>query len=89
MHVIYSILHKGIYLYAKSLSMNSERICVTLPIGLPKRAHDAGINISAVAASAVLRTTEAIEKETGEDCQVQTPAAASVRRASECQPQMS
>jgi post-segregation antitoxin (ccd killing protein) len=47
--------------------MNTERICVTVPIGLPKRAHDAGVNISAVAASAILRTTQTIEKETGDE----------------------
>jgi post-segregation antitoxin (ccd killing protein) len=69
--------------------MQKERIMVTVPIGLPKRAHAAGINVSAVAAAAVLRTTEAIEKETGADCQVQTPATTSVRRVSECLPQMS
>ena len=69
--------------------MASEQVMVTFPIGLRDRAHAAGLNVSGVAASAVLRTTQAIEKETGADCQVQTPAAASVRRASECQPQVS
>jgi post-segregation antitoxin (ccd killing protein) len=67
--------------------MSSQRICVTLPDGLRDRAHAAGINVSGVAAIAVLRSVQALEKETGEIGQDTTPAAASVRRAIECQHQ--
>jgi len=54
--------------------MASERLLVTFPVGLRDRAHAAGLNISGVAASAVLRTTQAIEKETGADLPGLTPA---------------
>lgn len=39
--------------------MKFERTTITLPIGLRDRAHARGINISALAASAVLRTIKA------------------------------
>ena len=60
--------------------MASEQVMVTFPIGLRDRAHAAGLNVSGVAASAVLRTTQAIEKETGVNAAKQfSPAAASVQ----------
>ena len=45
---------------------NTVRTTVTLPKGLPQRAHRAGVNISATAAMAVLREVKKAERETGE-----------------------
>lgn len=64
----------------------TERTTITLPNGLRDRAHYAKINISGIASDAVLHAVK--EKETGMVVAKQnTPAAASVRRASECQHQ--
>ena len=45
--------------------MTYERVLVTMPPGLRDRAHAAGINVSGVAAAALLCSVQAIEKETG------------------------
>lgn len=42
----------------------TEKLCVTFPIGLRARAHANGINVSAVAAKAVARIVQTIEIET-------------------------
>lgn len=57
--------------------MSSQRICVTLPPGLRDRAHAAGINVSGVATAALLRSVQALEKETGEGLPAHTPAVSS------------
>lgn len=48
-----------------------------MPKGLPQRAHNAGVNISATATKAVLREIKIAEKETGAKAAKQSsPAAA-------------
>lgn len=42
-----------------------DKATITLPEGLRIRAHAAGINVSAVAAAALLRSVQALEKEAG------------------------
>jgi len=41
-----------------------DKATITLPEGLRIRAHAAGINVSGVAAAALLRSVQALEKET-------------------------
>lgn len=40
-----------------------EKATITLPEGLRERAHANGINVSAVAAAALLRSVQALEKD--------------------------
>ena len=42
-----------------------DKATITLPEGLRIRAHAAGINVSGVTAAALLRSVQALEKETG------------------------
>ena len=51
-----------------------QRICVSIPDGLSARAQHAGLNVSAVATAALLRSVQALEKETGGSRQANTPA---------------
>ena len=51
-----------------------ERVTVSFPAGLSARAHNHGLNVSAVAAKAVLHTVQAIEKETGDASAKTAPA---------------
>jgi post-segregation antitoxin (ccd killing protein) len=45
--------------------MERVRTNISMPKGLPQRAHNAGVNISATATKAVLREIKIAEKETG------------------------
>jgi post-segregation antitoxin (ccd killing protein) len=69
--------------------MKFERTTITLPIGLRDRAHARGINISALAADAVLRYIRKSDKikETGvAPSKATSPATAPMSgRASDCQ----
>lgn len=56
--------------------MAKARVNITLEREIRDRAHSAGLNISRVAADAVVRTVQAIEKETGVIAAKQTPPAA-------------
>lgn len=49
-----------------SICMGKERTTITLPSGLRDEAHRAGINISGIAANAVLRSIRAKKREAGE-----------------------
>ena len=44
--------------------MASEQVMVTFPVGLRDRAHAHGLNVSRVAANAVLLSVQSLEKET-------------------------
>jgi hypothetical protein len=68
--------------------MQKDRTTITLPKGLRDRAHARGINISALAADAVIRYIRESDmiRETGVNAAKQSsPATTSVRRASDCQ----
>ena len=54
-----------------------ERVMVSMDPGLRERAHAHGLNVSAVAAAALLRSVQALEQETGDGRQTHAPAIAS------------
>jgi post-segregation antitoxin (ccd killing protein) len=63
------------------------RVNITLSRGLIDLAHDRGINVSRVAENAVVRSLQALEKETGvAPSKATSPATAPMSgRASDCQ----
>ena len=61
-----------------------QRTTISLPKGLPNRARNAGLNISGIAAKAVLKEVKKIESETGGGRQAHSPAAISMSGGATC-----